>query len=289
MSQIYIINQGTLNSFEKLSANIDADKVLIAIQEAQDLDLRPFLGKAFYDDLIQYFSNASGIASLLFTVNTTTAANGNYANQVLVTGTGTGTGAKATIQVFGGRVSKVTITSHGINYISGDILTCAAIPNAVFTVDAISTEVVVSGTITPAYSDLFNGKAYLDKAGHELVYKGIQPALAYWTLARFIENASFQYTATGGVIKNHDDAQAISQKDVVTIAGRKRSMANAKANDIEQFLWNNKDVYPLWRYNERNKNSRQPGARIRSVDRTAYNTVGYGNGQGLNGFLGGNE
>ena len=55
-----------------------------------------------------------------------------------------------------------------------------------------------------------------------------------------------------------------------------RSVANAYANNIEMFLWNNQTVYPLWKYNERNKNSRQPGARIRAIDRTQNNRDGYG-------------
>ncbi len=279
MSEALLINRRILNGFEKLSANVDNDKINVAISEAQDLDLRPFLGKAFFDDLIGNFSNANGASSFLLTVATTTASNGNFLNQPLVTVTGSGTGAFATFQVYGGRVQqKIVINTPGQNYNIGDTVTCAALPGAVFTISDVSIELVISGSTSQPYKDLFNGKSYTDTQGHGIIYKGIVPALAYWTLARYVEGSSFEFTSTGLVTKDHDEAKAISQKDIIVIANRMRSKANAKANDIIQFLYNNIGTYPLWRYSDRNKNARQPGAKITAIDRTDYNRAGYGGG-----------
>jgi len=272
-----LINQNTLNNFEKLSANVDPDKINIAIREAQELDLRVFMGKAFYDDFISNFSNTPGIGSLILTSKATTANAGKYASQALVGGSGTG--ATATFQVVAGYVMAVSIVAPGSGYQVGDILTVAALPNAIFTVGTVSQVLVISGTISTAYSQLWNGVTYTDKSGHSIIYPGIIPALAYWTLARWVEGFGFQYTSTGAVQLNHDDAQALSQKDIVMIANRNRTKANAKANDIEQFIWNNLSTYPLWRPNDKTKVSRQPGPRISEVDRTNNNRA-WNNGDG---------
>ena len=87
---------------------------------------------------------------------------------------------------------------------------------------------------------------------------------------------SVHYTSTGPVAKRHDEADVIGQKDIAKIVSMQRSVANAYANDIELYLYNNQTSFPLWRWNEKNKESRQPAARIRGIDRTRYNRGAYG-------------
>jgi len=121
------------------------------------------------------------------------------------------------------------------------------------------------------YKKLFNGCEYTDRQGFTNVYEGLTPTLVYFTFARFIEGNGVHYTATGPVIKQYDNAQALSTSEVMKLVQQQRSIANAHANEVERFLHDNQADYPLWRYNERNKSSRQSGPRIRSVDRTDFN------------------
>lgn len=121
------------------------------------------------------------------------------------------------------------------------------------------------------YKKLLNGCEYTDGNGYTVMYEGLIPTIAYFTFARFIEGNGVHYTATGPVIKQYDNAQAVSTPDIVKLVQQQRSVANAHANEVERFLQDNQADYPLWRYNERNKSSRQAGPRIRGIDRTDFN------------------
>lgn len=155
--------------------------------------------------------------------------------------------------------------------------------NAVFFYDLIKSVVFnEDGTLktgdegTPQkYVDLLNGKEYQDRAGNKLYFDGLIPALVYWTFARFIEADSFRYTATGVVIKDHDEATALKQSEIAKLVSQQRSVANAHANNVVMFLDANKGIYTLWQYNRRNEASRQPGPRMRGVDATVVRSGGY--------------
>lgn len=121
------------------------------------------------------------------------------------------------------------------------------------------------------YKDLLNGSEYLDRYGHIVLYEGLLPTLIYFTFARFIEADAFHYTSTGPVLKHHDNADPLAPKDIVKLVQQQRSVANAHANEVEKFLRDNRNDFPLWHYNGKNKSSRQAGPRIRGIDRTVYN------------------
>lgn len=121
------------------------------------------------------------------------------------------------------------------------------------------------------YKDLLNGAEYLDEKGNIILYEGLAPVLIYFTFARFIENNAVQYTPTGPVTKHHEQGTAIAPPEVVKLVQQHRSIANAYANDTERFLWDNKHLFPLWKYDSNNKSSRQAGPRVRGVDKTRYN------------------
>jgi hypothetical protein len=123
------------------------------------------------------------------------------------------------------------------------------------------------------YKKLFQGCEYIDQSGYTVSYEGLIPTLVYFTFARFIEGNGVHYTATGPVIKQYDNAQAVSTPDIVKLVQQQRSVANAHANEIEKFLQDNQADYPLWRYNQKNKTARQAGPRIRGVDRTDFNEI----------------
>jgi len=143
----------------------------------------------------------------------------------------------------------------------------------------------IMDTAPQQYKDLLNGSEYLDRYGHIVLYEGLIPTLVYFTFARFIEADAVHYTSTGPVLKHHDNADAIAPKDIVKLVQQQRSVANAHANEVEKFLWDNKTEFPLWHYNGKNKSSRQAGPRIRSIDRTNFNyPLGY-DPSGLDSYL----
>lgn len=121
------------------------------------------------------------------------------------------------------------------------------------------------------YKDLLNGSEYLDERGHIVLYQGLQPVLAYFTFARFIEADAVHYTATGPVTKRYDNADAVPIKDIVKLVQQQRSTANAYANETERFLLDHQENFPAWHYNHKNKSSRQAGPRIRGVDKSEFN------------------
>ena len=192
MNPIYLIDQITFQNYEDLSVNIKSDRIKVFVKKAQELDLKPFLGHAFYYDFIQYF-NADGT--------------------------------------------------------------------------------LMDNTPQP-YKDLLNGSEYLDRYGHVVLYEGLLPMLVYFTFARFVEADAIHYTATGPVIKHHDNAEALSAKDITKLVQQHRSVANAHANDVEKFLRDNRADFPLWNYDPKNKSSRQAGPRIRAIDKTVFNSPG---------------
>lgn len=195
MVQAYLVNKTIIAGYEDISMNVNPERINVFVKKAQDLDLKPFMGHAFFFDFIKHF-NADG-----------------------------------------------TIQSDA----------------------------------PQAYKDLLAGKEYTDLNGHYVIFEGIIPALVYWTFARFIEADAFRFTATGPVAKRHDDADRLTASEISKLVNQQRSVANAHANEIEKFLWDNKGDYPLWKYSERNKRSRQPGPRMTGIDRTEYNRAGYGN------------
>ena len=124
------------------------------------------------------------------------------------------------------------------------------------------------------YKDLLNGSEYLDQYGHIVLYEGLSPTLVYFTFARFIENDAVHYTTSGPVIKHYDNGDPLSSPAIIKLVQQQRSIANAYANEVEKFLWDNKESFPLWHYNDKNKSSRQSGSRIRGIDKTDFNYPG---------------
>jgi hypothetical protein len=133
---------------------------------------------------------------------------------------------------------------------------------------------VINDNAPQIYKDLLNGSEYLDKHGHIVLYEGLIPTLVYFTLARFIESDSVHYTATGPIVKHHDNADAVAPHDIIKLVQQHRSVANAHANEVEKFLWDNRGEIPLWQYNDKSKTARQAGPRIRGVDKNDFNSPG---------------
>ncbi|QKJ28470.1 hypothetical protein HQ865_01410 [Mucilaginibacter mali] len=101
-------------------------------------------------------------------------------------------------------------------------------------------------TDTPqAYKDLVNGTEYLDKRGHIVLYQGLSPLLVYFAFARFIEDDSVHYTATGPVIKQREGGNSLSAAEIAKLVEQQRSTANAYANETERFLRDHKKRFSV--------------------------------------------
>jgi hypothetical protein len=264
---LYLMDKSDLASYPNISANIDPARVNPCIRDAQDMDLQLFMGDAFWYDFISQF-DLTGFLTAGIINPVTTQADGNYLNVAIG---GSGTGGFATIVVLGSKVTSIVQTVPGIGYVIGDAFSWNG---ATFNIIGLCG--VLPSSTPQLIKDLFLGTVYNDFAGNPVKYDGIIPALVYWTFARFIEVDQIRYTTTGPVQKNHDASEPASLKQITQLVEMQRSKANAYANKIEKFLYINKSSFPLWRINQENKNSRQPGARIRAIDKTRYNRGGYG-------------
>jgi hypothetical protein len=271
-NQLYLMDASDISPFQDISSNIDAKRINTSIKAAQDMDLSLFMGDAFWYDFLNQFS-LTGLLTAGIVNASTTQADGTYTNQAITAGAGTG--AFATFVVLGSKVTSVTQTTAGIGYDIGDAFTWNG---ATFSVIGLS-GVFKPGT-SQLYKDFFNGAIYKDFSGNNVQYEGIVPALSYWTFSRFVEVDQIRYTTTGPVQKNHDASEAATPKQIAALVEIQRSKANAYCNKIEKFLYIHKQNFPLWRMSQQNKNSRQPGARIRAIDRTKYNRLNYGHGFG---------
>ncbi len=184
-----LIDQLTFQRYEDISANIKPERLKVFITKAQDLDLKPFLGRSLYYDFIKHFNEDGTI--------------------------------------------KDKAPQH--------------------------------------YKDLLNGSEYLDKRGHIVLYEGLLPTLLYFAFSRFIEADAIRYTATGPVQKQADQSVRLSPAEISKLVQQQRSVANAHANEVEKFLKDHRADFPLWEQNGKNRNARQAGPRIRSVDRSVFN------------------
>lgn len=280
MANTYLINKATFDGYEDISINIKEERILVFVKKMQDLDLKPFLGHPLFYDFMKWIS-FTGFGAAKIVTPTTTASDGKYTDQALVT-SGDGTGATATFIVLGGKVTSVIQTAPGINFELGDPFTIVALPGAAFSVNSLNPVFIPD---TPQYyQDLFNGVEYVDNLGHTIIYEGMIPMLVYFTFARFIEADAVRYTATGPALKDRDNGSSLSVSDTVKLVQQQRSVANAHANEVTKYLYDHKKVIPLWRYDEKNKSSRQSGPRIRGIDKTNFNypngLPGYGEGYG---------
>jgi len=110
------------------------DAIVYNVREQTWYDAGTALGArrsaGFFSQVFSYPINMSwevnaegGVNGFVRTNNGSSYTNGTYVNQAL-TG-GTGTGAYATIVVAGGIVTSVLITSNGLDYVVGDVLSAA--------------------------------------------------------------------------------------------------------------------------------------------------------------------
>ena len=188
-----LITASQVRLFEDISANVKDERINIRIEQMQNMDIKPFMGLAFYSDMILH-------------------------------------------------------------------------------------------TTSEKYVKLLNGvsTSYTDLQGNEIVFSGLLPAMVNFTIARFLTADKIRYTATGPVVKKEEFSRILKDEDKAARISELISMGNAYMMDVEYFLRNNREDYPLWAFYNSNRTMRQSGARIRAIDKGNYN--GFNAPQILNGY-----
>ena len=97
------------------------------------------------------------------------------------------------------------------------------------------------------YQDLLGGKLYTPSGySTSIIYSGVIPMLAYFSLARYYQNSQVNATAYGLVQKNTEYGTQISNQGVQTSVEYLRSLGISFQEGVVRFLSNNNTDYPLF-------------------------------------------
>ena len=86
------------------------------------------------------------------------------------------------------------------------------------------------------FADLYNGSVYTDTSGKRRSHQGIVAVLAYFTFARFIENANLHSTKYGFKVKENEFSSEPSEKAIARRIAQARSGAIAYQERVKRFL-----------------------------------------------------
>jgi hypothetical protein len=99
--------------------------------------------------------------------------------------------------------------------------------------------------VTAAYEKLRTGGTYTYNS-LTIQFDGVKPMLAYYALARFIENNSLNIVRMGVVIKSTDQSEPADAKAIQAAINALRSSALHYQNQVIKFLDNNISDYPIY-------------------------------------------
>jgi hypothetical protein len=108
------------------------------------------------------------------------------------------------------------------------------------------TKVFNSGAAEYAdYQLLLNGTNWTYN-GQSVYFDGLVPMLGYFTLARFIQNNPVNITRYGIVTKTLPQSTPVDQTMISAVVNELRSSAITYKNQVDNYLLNNVDTYPLY-------------------------------------------
>jgi hypothetical protein len=100
----------------------------------------------------------------------------------------------------------------------------------------------------PMYADyqkLLNGTTYT-YSGQTIQYSGLVAMLVAFTMARFIPINQVNITRYGIVNKKNETSEPVSTTQLTYIVNNLRAQAISYQNQLEQFLLQNQNTYPLY-------------------------------------------
>ena len=96
-----------------------------------------------------------------------------------------------------------------------------------------------------AYQNLLNGCTY-QYSGQTINFPGLKPMLSAFTMARFLPANQANITAYGVVTKTNPQSEPMPSSSITYMVNNLRSEAVAYQNQVEQFLLQNQNTYPLY-------------------------------------------
>jgi len=100
-----------------------------------------------------------------------------------------------------------------------------------------------------SYQNLINGVAWTYN-GNPVYFDGIKPMLAYFTLARLVQNNSINITRYGIVQKTTQQSEPVDAQVIRQLVNELRSNALTYKNQIDCYLQNNVTTYTLYKGSE---------------------------------------
>lgn len=96
-----------------------------------------------------------------------------------------------------------------------------------------------------AYQNLLNGVAYTYN-GQPIYYDGLIPMIAYFTLAKLVQNNPVNITRFGVVTKVVPQSQPTDVQVIRQVVNELKSCGITYKNQVDQYLLNNQTTYPLY-------------------------------------------
>lgn len=141
----------------------------------------------------------------------------------------------------------------------------------------VTNDPVTGAPVFPAaylqpYLDLINGVTYTDRLGNPIDSPGVKPMLVYFALSRMAQWGNYTFSATGIIKKKHEEADALSGKEISIMVDEHRSKGKSVENEVKMFLLTKQASYPLYFVNDKGDRQRGSGARISGIDRSDFNS-----------------
>lgn len=96
-----------------------------------------------------------------------------------------------------------------------------------------------------AYQNLLNGTTYTYN-GQTIYYDGHVPMVAYFALAKLVQNNPVNITRFGVVTKTTGQSSPTDPQVIRQVVNELKSCAVTYKNQVDQFLLNNQTTYPLY-------------------------------------------
>lgn len=97
---------------------------------------------------------------------------------------------------------------------------------------------------------LVDGGTYTDCDGNTISFSGLALALKYYALSRFRKKNIINDTNFGVVVKRDNYSDSVDNQTLMTSISDLKASGQGYLNECVKFLIDNKEDYPLFKYNE---------------------------------------
>ncbi|TVR42394.1 MAG: hypothetical protein EA392_00365 [Cryomorphaceae bacterium] len=97
---------------------------------------------------------------------------------------------------------------------------------------------------TELYADVVDNS---DTPENDVLREKVLPVIVYWTYVMYLEQGKVFNTATGPVVKRSDASMPLTDEELSRIVKRYCKIARMYESELQSFLKDNADDYPLWK------------------------------------------